>query len=58
MPMVNGRPYNNRYVFRSGLRDGKTQRIREYCNPVTSAMSFGIPLSHLMTDMAAGAGRP
>jgi ketosteroid isomerase-like protein len=44
MAMVNGRPYNNRYVFRFDLRDGKICRIREYCNPVTSAISYGIPL--------------
>jgi ketosteroid isomerase-like protein len=44
MAMVNGRPHNNRYVFRFDLRDGKIPRIREYCNPVTSAVSFGIPL--------------
>jgi ketosteroid isomerase-like protein len=44
MAMVNGRPYNNRYVFRFDLRDGKIQRIREYGNPVTSAISFGLPL--------------
>jgi ketosteroid isomerase-like protein len=44
MAMVSGRPYNNRYVFRFDLRDGKIRRIREYCNPVTSALSYGIPL--------------
>jgi ketosteroid isomerase-like protein len=44
MAMVNGRPYNNRYVFRFDLRDGKIRRIREYGNPVTSAISFGLPL--------------
>jgi ketosteroid isomerase-like protein len=44
MAMVNGRPYNNRYVFRFDLHDGKIRRIREYGNPVTSAISFGLPL--------------
>jgi ketosteroid isomerase-like protein len=44
MAMVNGRPYNNRYVFRFDLDDGKIRRIREYGNPVTSAISFGLPL--------------
>jgi ketosteroid isomerase-like protein len=44
MAMVNGRPYNNRYVFRFDLGDGKIRRIREYGNPVTSAISFGLPL--------------
>ena len=44
MAMVSGRPYKNRYVFRFDLRQGKIRRIREYCNPVTSALSYGIPL--------------
>jgi ketosteroid isomerase-like protein len=40
MTMTNGRPYDNRYVFRFELRDGKIARLREYCNPVTAAISF------------------
>jgi ketosteroid isomerase-like protein len=40
MTMSNGRPYDNRYVFRFELRDGKIARLREYCNPVTAAISF------------------
>jgi ketosteroid isomerase-like protein len=44
MAMVSGRPYKNRYVFRFDLDEGKIRRIREYCNPVTSALSYGIPL--------------
>jgi ketosteroid isomerase-like protein len=44
MTMSNGRPYNNRYVFRFELRDGKIARLREYCNPVTAAISFERPM--------------
>jgi ketosteroid isomerase-like protein len=40
MRMSNGRPYDNRYVFRFELRDGKIATLREYCNPVTAAISF------------------
>lgn len=40
MRMRNGRPYDNRYVFRFNLRDGKIATLREYCNPVTAAISF------------------
>jgi ketosteroid isomerase-like protein len=44
MKMANGRPYENRYVFRFDVENGKIRRIREYLNPVTSAVAFGIPL--------------
>jgi ketosteroid isomerase-like protein len=44
MQMANGRPYKNRYIFRFDVRDGKIRRIREYLNPITGAVSFGIPL--------------
>jgi ketosteroid isomerase-like protein len=44
MAMISGRPYNNRYVFRFDLRGDRIRRIREYGNPVTSAISFGLPL--------------
>lgn len=44
MRMANGRPYCNRYVFRFDARDGKLWRIREYANPVTGAIAFGLPL--------------
>lgn len=44
MTMANGRPYRNRYIFRFETRDGKLSRIREYANPVTSAIAFGLPL--------------
>jgi ketosteroid isomerase-like protein len=44
MTMSNGRPYDNRYVFRFELRDGKIAMLREYCNPVTAAISFERPM--------------
>lgn len=50
MTMANGRPYRNRYIFRFESRDGKLQRIREYTNPVTSAVAFGLPLPQSSDD--------
>jgi ketosteroid isomerase-like protein len=44
MTMANGRSYGNRYVFRFDLEHGKIKRIREYTNPVTAALAFGMPL--------------
>lgn len=52
MTMANGRPYRNRYVFRFDAKDGKLFRIREYCNPVTSAIAFGMPLPDTLNDGA------
>jgi ketosteroid isomerase-like protein len=44
MKMANGNPYRNRYVFRFDVSGGKIKRIREYLNPITSALAFGLPL--------------
>jgi ketosteroid isomerase-like protein len=44
MRMANGRPYGNRYVFRFEVENGKIRKIREYANPVTAAVAFGLPL--------------
>jgi ketosteroid isomerase-like protein len=44
MTTASGRPYNNRYVFRFDAENGKIKRVREYINPVTAAISFGLPL--------------
>lgn len=44
MKLANGRPYRNRYVFRFDTEGGKIKRLREYANPVTSALAFGVPL--------------
>jgi len=50
MRMANGRPYRNRYIFRFESRNGKLWRIREYTNPVTSAIAFGLPLPQSSDD--------
>lgn len=50
MTMANGRPYRNRYIFRFESRDDKLWRIREYTNPVTSAVAFGMPLPQSSDD--------
>lgn len=50
MMMANGRPYRNRYIFRFEARDGKLRCIREYTNPVTSAVAFGLPLPQSSDD--------
>jgi ketosteroid isomerase-like protein len=39
-----GRPYINRYVYRLDMRDGRICRLREYCNPVTVAVAFEMPM--------------
>jgi ketosteroid isomerase-like protein len=44
MKMANGNPYRNRYVFRFDVKGGKIKRIREYLNPITSAIAMGLPL--------------
>jgi ketosteroid isomerase-like protein len=50
MKMANGRPYGNRYVFRFDVEGGKIKRIREYTNPVTAAIAFGMPLPQTSAD--------
>ncbi len=50
MMMANGRPYRNRYIFRFETKNGKITRIREYTNPVTSAIAFGLPLPQSSDD--------
>ena len=37
-------PYNNVYVFRFAIADGKIHRVDEYANPVTYAKLAGLPL--------------
>lgn len=44
MRMVTNRPYRNMYVFRFDSDAGKLKRIREYVNPITWAISMGVPL--------------
>jgi ketosteroid isomerase-like protein len=50
MRMANGRPYNNRYVFRFDTAGGKIRRIREYANPVTAGVAFGMALPQSQLD--------
>ena len=50
MTMANGRPYGNRYIFRFDSENGKLRRVREYLNPVTSAIAFGLPLPQASDD--------
>jgi ketosteroid isomerase-like protein len=38
--MSNGRTYQNRYVMRYDIRDGKILRLREYYNPIATAYAF------------------
>lgn len=38
------RPYNNVYVFKFVVRDGKITHVYEYANPVTYAKLAGLPI--------------
>lgn len=38
------RAYNNVYVFRLAIADGKITRVDEYANPVTFAKLAGLPI--------------
>ena len=40
-----GKPYNNVYVFKFVLKDGKIAKAFEYANPVTYAMLAGLPIA-------------
>jgi len=53
MRMANGRPYRNTYIFRFDVAVGKINRVREYTNPVTGAIAFGIPLPQTSSDFGA-----
>ena len=39
--VLNGKPYSNRYVLRFDLKGGKIAGMKEYLNPVTSAIVTG-----------------
>ncbi len=41
--VLNGKPYRNRYVLRFDLKGGKITGMKEYLNPVTSAIATGTP---------------
>ena len=38
------KPYNNVYVFRFAIAEGKIHRVDEYANPVTFAKLAGLPI--------------
>ena len=44
MRLANGRRYENLYVWRFEVEDGRIANITEYFNPVTAALAFGRPL--------------
>ncbi len=39
--VLNGKPYRNRYVLRFDLKGGEIAGMKEYLNPVTSAIATG-----------------
>ena len=39
-----GQPYNNVYVFKFSISDGKITEIREYANPVIYAKALGLTI--------------
>jgi ketosteroid isomerase-like protein len=41
---ADGRPYQNRYIFRIEWRGGRAIAIEEYANPVTFCQTFNNPL--------------
>ena len=49
--MADGRPYRNRYVFRFDIRDNRVAHVKEYFNPVVSAVAFRRPVANgIMID--------
>jgi ketosteroid isomerase-like protein len=42
--LPSGFAYRNRYIFRYDFRDGRIAYVREYLNPVISAIAFDRPL--------------
>ena len=40
-----GKPYNNVYVFKFVLENGKISKVFEYANPVTYAILVGLPIA-------------
>jgi ketosteroid isomerase-like protein len=46
-----GVAYRNRYIFRYDFYDGRIAGVREYLNPVVSAIAFGRPLAGLATTV-------
>ena len=42
---TDGRPYNNVYIFKFTIEDGRIVKAVEYCNPVTYAVLAGLPIA-------------
>lgn len=53
LTMANGRPYNNRYVFRFDLVHGRIRELREYYNPIVAARAFGRSIAGEFNDEAS-----
>lgn len=47
--MITGKIYRNRYVLRFDIEDGKIKCLREFYNPITSAVAFGRPIAGQVT---------
>ena len=47
--MVSGKIYRNRYVLRFDVEHGKIKCLREFYNPITSAVAFGRPIAGQVT---------
>jgi ketosteroid isomerase-like protein len=47
--MKSGKMYRNRYVLRFDVENGKIKCLREFYNPITSAVAFGRPIAGQVT---------
>ncbi|KCZ58412.1 nuclear transport factor 2 family protein [Hyphomonas chukchiensis] len=47
--MTSGKLYKNRYVLRFDIDNGKIKCLREFYNPITSAVAFGRPIAGQVT---------
>lgn len=47
--MTSGKMYRNRYVLRFDVESGKIKCLREFYNPITSAIAFGRPIAGQVT---------
>ena len=47
MAYLDGRPYNNSYLWFFEVKDGRISRLKEYFSPVVWARANGVPLEAL-----------
>ena len=47
--MVNGKDYRNRYVLRFDIENGKIVCLKEFYNPIVSAIAFGREIAGQVT---------